>query len=155
MVKHLVYITEDGVKIWVDNAKRSGPRFQIFVEDPYKKLQPPRLIHLVVDLYVKKAGDEAVSLKLAEHLVRMLKSLKPADSYPPKLQYFKIDNVQEFQALNKIGEYRVEFILVLAELIGIREKTDSLQNNASESVFEAFLKKDFFTVINHAASIPY
>ena len=89
---------------------------------PASENAPPAHVHLIVEMYVKHAHNPLLTLKLKEHILTMLKSVKPVNSFPPSLQFFKPEHVEPFKELDKVGEFTVEFMLVVTELMAIQEK---------------------------------
>ncbi|RMD66481.1 hypothetical protein D6817_04055 [Candidatus Pacearchaeota archaeon] len=82
----------------------------------------------------------------------MMKKLKPVKKYPPSLQIYGKGNLSEFEKLNDYGEYSVEFIAVVTELIMIQEKTNYPNGTMNVKVFERFKDKhdDIFSVVSAA-----
>lgn len=54
----------------------------------------------------------------------MMLNIQPIDYFPPRLQFFRPEHVAPFQELDKVGEFSVEFLLVVTELLAIQEKTN-------------------------------
>jgi len=54
----------------------------------------------------------------------MLSQIRPVNSFPPTLQFFKPEHVEPFKELDKVGEFTVEFLLIAIELVAIQEKTN-------------------------------
>jgi hypothetical protein len=91
-----------------------------------------------------------LTLELKDHILTMLRNLRPTNSFPPSLQFFQPDHVERFRELDRVGEFTVEFLLVVTELIGIQEKTNYPQGSLTESLYRDFGKKDRFSVIQKA-----
>lgn len=147
-----IYTTERGVDIYVSKGRKSEYNFKVQYQEPGKSKRTPKHIHLVIDMYMKKCGNRELTLELAEHLLNnVVKKVKPATSFPPSLQVFQPQHVSRFQELDQWGEYSVEFILVVGELIAIQEKTNYPQGTANEELWRAFLEeRDIFTVVSKA-----
>ena len=60
--------------------------------------------------------------------------------------------VSIFQELNDYGQYSIEFILVVTELIMIQEKTNCPNGTMNVKIFEKFRNKhnDIFSVVSAA-----
>jgi len=101
-------------------------------------------------MYVKHAHNPSITLELKEHILTMLKSIKPVNSFPPSLQFFKPEHIEPFKDLDKVGEFTVEFLLVVTELMAIQEKTNYPEGSLTESLYEDFGVKDRFQVIQKA-----
>jgi len=82
----------------------------------------------------------------------MMKKLKPETKFPPSLQVYNKQDLSEFEELNSYGEYSVEFIVVVTELIMIQEKTNYPTGTMNVKVFERFRDKhdDIFSVVSAA-----
>ncbi|NQS88803.1 hypothetical protein HQ584_03310 [Patescibacteria group bacterium] len=66
---------------------------------------------MIVEMYVKHAYNPSLTLKLRNHILKMLSQIKPVTSFPPTLQFFKPEHVKPFKELDKVGEFTVEFLL--------------------------------------------
>ena len=98
-------------------------------------------------MYVKHAYNPSLTLKLKDHIPIMLKQIKPVNSFPPTLQFFKPEHIEPFKELDKVGEFTVEFMLVVTELMAIQDKTNYPEGSLTESLYKDFGVKDRFQVI--------
>lgn len=90
-------------------------------------------------------------MTLVDHIISFTQTVKPSDSMPPQLQLFSPERVSYFQELNKYGEYTVDFLLVISELIMIQEKTNYPDGTLHIRPFRLFRKKaDIFSVVSAA-----
>lgn len=80
----------------------------------------------------------------------MLSQIKPVNSFPPSLQFFKPEHTEPFKDLDKVGEFTVEFLLVAIELVAIQEKTNYPLGSLTENLYKDFGIKDRFSVIQKA-----
>jgi hypothetical protein len=80
----------------------------------------------------------------------MFGQIKPINSFPPALQFFKPEHVEQFKDLDKVGEFTIEFLLVVTELMVIQEKTNYPEGSLTESLYKDFGVKDRFQVIQKA-----
>ena len=150
MPSHLVHTTADGRQIHVEPGKKSQFDFRVRFMGPHGKLRTPMHIHLVIELYVKHAFNAPLTLQLREHLLHLFDQLQPVACYPPTLQVFQTAQAAPFSVLDAVGEFSVECFLVLNELIFIQEKTNYPQGSATRSLYEAFMVKDMFSMIQAA-----
>lgn len=148
----LVYTTKKNVQIRVYPGRKPESPYDFIVKfkEPNKKERTPAHVHLIVEMYVKYAYNPQLTLKLKEHILKMLKSIKPVNSFPPKLQFFKPEHIEPFKELDKVGEFTAEFLLVVTELMAIQEKTNYPEGSLTESLYEDFGVKDRFQVIQKA-----
>jgi len=150
----LIHTTKEGVKILVSKGSKSESPydFKVHYQEPGKRIRTPKHIHLIIDLYMKLSHNEKLTLKLVDYLINMMKKLKPETKYPPSLQVYDKQDLSEFDELNKYGEYSVEFIVIVTELIMIQEKTNYPNGTMNIKVFERFRDKhdDIFSVVSAA-----
>ncbi len=148
----LVYTTMGNVRIEVyPGSKRQSPYdFIVKFREPNKRERTPAHVHLIVEMYVKHAYNPSLTLKLKDHILKMLIQIKPVTSFPPILQFFKPEHAKPFKELDKVGEFTVEFMLVAIELVAIQEKTNYPTGTLTESLYKSFGVKDRFQVIQKA-----
>lgn len=148
----LVYTTKANVQIGVyPGRKPESPHdFIVKFREPNKRERTPAHVHLIVEMYVKHAHNPSLTLKLKEHILTMLSQIKPVNSFPPNLQFFKPEHVEQFKDLDKVGEFTIEFLLVVTELMAIQEKTNYPEGSLTESLYKDFGVKDRFQVIQKA-----
>jgi hypothetical protein len=115
--------------------------------EPKKRERTPAHVHLIVEMYVKHAYNPSLTLKLKEHILTMLSQIRPVNSFPPTLQFFKPEHFETFKGLDRVGEFTVEFLLVAIELVAIQEKTNYLTGTVTENLYKNFGVKDRFSVI--------
>lgn len=148
----LVYTTRANVQIGVYPGRKAESPYDFIVKfrEPDKRERTPAHVHLIVEMYVKHAHNPSLTLKLKEHILTMLKSIKPISSFPPRLQFFKAEHIEPFRDLDKVGEFSVEFLLVVTELMAMQERTNYPQGSLTESLYKDFGVKDRFSVIQKA-----
>ena len=115
-------------------------------------MRTPKHIHLIIDLYMKKTGNKSLTMQLVDHIINeIISKVKPSNTNPPVLQIFRPDHVKRFQALDAYGEYSVEFLLVITELIMIQEKTNYPGGSMNLKLFQLFRDNaDIFSVVSAA-----
>ena len=148
----LVYTTKANVQIGVYPGRKPESPYDFIVKfrEPNKRERTPAHVHLIVEMYVKYAFNPQLTLRLKEHILLMLASIKPINSFPPSLQYFKPEHIEPFKDLDRVGEFTVEFMLVVTELMAIQEKTNYPEGSLTESLYRGFGVKDRFSVIQKA-----
>ncbi len=148
----LVHITKTNIQIGVYPGRKPESPYDFIVrfKEPNKRERTPAHIHLIVEMYVKHAHNPSLTLKLKEHILTMLNQIKPVNSFPPNLQFFNQEHVEPFKELDKVGEFTVEFLLVVSELMAIQEKTNYPEGSLTESLYKDFGVKDRFSVIQKA-----
>lgn len=148
----LIYTTSKGVQIFAEKGGKSLFNFKVRYREPGKPRRTPKHIHLIIDLYMKKVGDKDLTMQLVDHLLEnVILKVRPSTTNPPQLQVFSSDQVQRFQTLDAYGEYTVEFLLVVGELIAIQERTNYPLGTMTERLFRSFREeKDIFSVVSAA-----
>lgn len=150
----LVHTTKNAIKVYVSKgSKKESPfDFRVHYQEPDKRVRTPKHIHIIIDLYMKLSRNEELTLKLVDYLIAMMKKLKSETKFPPSLQVYNKNDIAKFQELNNYGQYSVEFILVVTELIMIQEKTNYPNGTMNVKVFEKFRNKhdDIFSVVSAA-----
>ena len=113
-------------------------QFDIVIK--YKKdgtrIRTPKHIHWVVDILMKMQGNEA----LAKRYLRAIQNCEN-DIY-----------IEQYFALNAFGEYDVEFLYVLMELLAVQEKTNRADAYMFGKIIEELLEadRDIFKIISTA-----
>ena len=117
-----------------------------------KRLRTPKHIHLIVDLYQKKAVEPRLTNEFVDHIIEhVIRQVFAAITFPPELQIFQSAHIGQFEGLNGISEYTPEFLLVIIELIMIQEKTNYPDGVLNLNLFQAFRNNaDIFSVVGAA-----
>lgn len=150
---HTIYTTSQGVTVYASKGGKSQYNLKIVYREPGKRVRTPKHIHLIVDLYLKQAGNPTLTMQLVEHIIQeIISKVQPSTSNPPSLQVFSLDRVKDFQQLEAYGEYSVEFLLVITELILIQEKTNFPSGRLSLKLYKLFRDgADIFSVVGAAS----
>lgn len=149
-MRHDVHTTDRGVRICVLPGKKSAHDFIVKYVEPGGRLRTPQHVHLIVELYVKQAHDATTTLALRDHLLGVYGQIAPVTAFPPSLQVFRPVHAEPFKELDAVGEFSVEFLLVVSELIFIQEKTNYPDGSMTERLYHAFGVEDRFKVISRA-----
>jgi len=96
-------------------------------------------------------GNKELALKLRDHMLSVFDRISPVRYFPPKLQVFNPSDVDRFKELNGFGEYDVEFLLVVSELLMIQEKTNYPLGSMTQQMYAAFGREDIFGVVSSAS----
>jgi len=140
----------DQIGVYPGRKPESPYDFIVKFKEPNKRERTPAHVHLIVEMYVKHAHNPSLTLQLKEHILTMLAQIKPVNSFPPSLQFFKPEHIALFQDFAKVGQFTVEFLLVVTELMAIQEKTNYPEGSLTESLYRDFGVKDRFSVIQKA-----
>lgn len=146
-----IYTTREGVEINVYPGRKSSWDFKVKFRRPDERRElTPAHVHIIVEMYVKYACNPDLTMRLRDHILEMMKNIQPIDYFPPRLQFFKPEHVEPFRELDKVGEFTVEFLLVVTELLAIQEKTNYPKGSLTESLYGEFGVRDRFRVIQKA-----
>lgn len=149
----IIWTTGDNYEILVYPGSKEQSEFDFIVKfrkKGKKRERTPKHVHLIVELYVKYYFNKKLTLELKQHILEMIRNIKPANSFPPSLQFFKPEHVEKFKKLDNFGEFSVEFLLVVIELIAIQEKTNYPSGTLTEELYKDLFVKDRFSVIQKA-----
>jgi hypothetical protein len=134
-----LHTTAGGTRVFVERGTKSPFDFKVRYQEAEGRARTPKHIHLVIDLYLKAAGNPALTIALVDYFLETVwGNLVPVNTYPPALQVFKPSAISQFAPLDQFGEYDVEFLLVVTELIMIQERTNYPAGTMTPSLFQAF-----------------
>lgn len=122
------------------------------------RIRTPKHIHWVVDILMKMQGNEMLTkqyLVAIQHCWNTCSPL-PDNSYETLKTLIEdgeqaID-IEQYFPLNSFGEYDVEFLYVLMELLAVQEKTNRADAYMFGSIIEELLEtdRDIFKIISTA-----
>lgn len=126
----------------------------------WSRIRTPKHIHWAVDLLIKQHLENNETERLLEHLIWVwdnnIQPIRSEDERTRLLNYqILLDEVNEeaseYPALAEKGEYSVKFLLLLARLLMIQEKT----NYEGAFMFRELLEqlkehKDIFKIVSTA-----
>lgn len=120
-----------------------------------KRVRTPQHIHWAIDLLIKKEHNKALVKEFVNYLLDVWEKIEPfktkEEQQKCELKYTNPENLGRFEELNKYGEYTVEFIGHVLELIMIQEKTGSVKAHMFKEVLEAIRDdKDIFSIVSKA-----
>lgn len=152
MAHHSIYTTAQGVKILATQGIKSQHDFIVRYIEPRKRRRTPKHIHIIIDLYMKLIGNMPLTMQFIDHVItNIIANAIPNTSMPPQLQIYNPAQLSTFNTLNQYGEYSVEFLLVVIELIMIQEKTNYPNGHLNLDLFTKFRNNaDIFSVVSAA-----
>ena len=128
----------------------------------YKKgstrIRTPKHIHWVADVLMKMQGNEILAKKYLQAIQTCWKSCAPLTSNDFATLKALIEKgerdieIDQFLCLNAYGEYDVEFLYVLMELLAIQEKTNRADAYMFGNIIEELLDtdRDIFKIVSTA-----
>ena len=123
-----------------------------------KRIRTPKHIHWVVDTLMKMQGNETLTKKYLLAIQNCWNTCVPLTNNDFVTLKALIENGEEdieitqFFDLNVFGEYDVEFLYVLMELLAVQEKTNRSDAYMFGNIIEELLEadRDIFKIISTA-----
>jgi len=135
-------------------------QFDILVK--YKKddsrIRTPKHIHWVVDMLMKMQGNEVLAKQLLTEIQRCWVECVPLENNNYETLKELIENgeetlnICEYAPLNGYGEYDVEFLYVLMQLLAVQEKTNRADAYMFGDIIDQLLEvdRDIFKIVSTA-----
>lgn len=135
-------------------------QFDILIK--YKKgeqrIRTPKHIHWAVDVLMKMQGNDALTKQYLQAIKLCWDNCVPLvnndfDTLKALIENGKKDiKIEQYAALNTFGEYDVEFLYVLMELLAVQEKTNRADAYMFGNIIDELLEtdKDIFKIISTA-----
>lgn len=152
-----------GVTIGVFAGSRGhNPDHDILIkyQEDGKRVRTPKHIHWVIDVLIKKEHNRKLTLKFLKYIRGMYDRVdgfcSKEDRAKCKLKETTPEKLKEFKELNKYGEYSVEFIGHLTELMIKMEKNMPPEKPARvfKELLDSMLKEDeIFVIVSRATQI--
>lgn len=123
-----------------------------------KRLRTPKHIHWVTDILMKKQSSKTLTTKLLNQLKKCWERSEPLDDNNFETIKNRINNgkkfikLEEYVNLNQYGEYSVEFLYVLIQLLSIQEKTNRKDAYMFGKIISQLLEEelDIFSIVSSA-----
>ncbi len=145
-----------------EGSRGFNPDHDILIkyQEKGKKVRTPKHIHWVIDLLIKKEHNKELTLKFMKYLREMYDKVEAFKSKEDRVKFLLKETTPEklkpFEELNKYGEYKVEFIGHLIELMIKMEKNTPLEKPARvfRELMDAMIaEKEIFVVVSKATQI--
>jgi len=153
----------DGTIIGVFEGNRgANPDHDILIKykEQGKRLRTPKHIHWVIDLLIKKEHNRKLTIQFMKYLRSMYDAVKAfknkQDRQKCKLKETTKLKLKPFEELNKYGEYKVDFIGHLIELMIKMEKNTPPEKPARvfRELMDAMIQeKEIFVIVSKATQI--
>ena len=123
-----------------------------------KRIRTPKHIHWVVDILMKMQGNEELTKKYLLAIQNCWNNCVPLSNNDFETLKGLIENgekdieIEQYFDLNAFGEYDVEFLYVLMELLAVQEKTNRADAYMFGKIIEELLEadRDIFKIISTA-----
>ena len=135
-------------------------QFDILIK--YKKegsrIRTPKHIHWVVDVLMKMQGNEIIAREFLSEIKNCWDSCVPLVNNDYAALEALIErskgniNIERYSCLNDFGEYDVEFLYVMMELLAVQEKTNRTDAYMFGNVIDELLNndRDIFKIVSKA-----
>ena len=153
----------DGTIIGVfEGSRGANPDHDILIkyQENGKRLRTPKHIHWVIDLLIKKEHNRELTLNFMKYLRDMYDRVLAFQSKEDRnnciLKETTTEKLKPFQELNKYGEYKVDFIGHLIELMIKMEKNTSIDKPARvfRELMDAMIQEqEIFVIVSKATQI--
>lgn len=122
------------------------------------RIRTPKHIHWVVDILMKMQGNEALTKQYLIAIQNCWNTCVPlSDNKFETLKALILDGeenieINQYLPLNNYGEYDVEFLYVLMELLAVQEKTNREDAYMFGNIIDELLDadRDIFKIISTA-----
>lgn len=125
----------------------------------WSRIRTPKHIHWAVDIMIKHYSDIGTTDRMLESLLEQWERTSPIRTEEERANLLKIDTLLEevnteaakYSALANRGEYSVKFLILLAKLLMVQEKT----NRNDAYMFKRLLEQlkehnDIFRIVSTA-----
>ncbi len=145
-----------------EGSRGANPDHDILIkyQENGKRLRTPKHIHWVIDLLIKKEHNRNLTLEFMKYLRSMYDKVEPFKSKEDRkkctLSQTTHEKLKPFQELNKFGEYKVDFIGNLIELMIKMEKNTHPDKPARvfKELMDAMIaEKEIFVIVSKATQI--
>lgn len=125
----------------------------------WSNLRTPKHIHWAVDMLIKQHEDKQKTQEFLDYLIGVWKETKPARSTEEQRSNLDMDfllietqeHIAEYESLGSKGEYSIKFLILLAKLLMIQEKTNLETAFMFGKLLDALRDgKDIFSIVSTA-----
>jgi len=125
----------------------------------WSRIRTPKHIHWTVDILIKMQGYKKLTKKFIDFFIHLWEQTRPIDS-ENKRASLDLENlltlnhveITRFQKLSKKGEYSIRFLILLAKLLMLQEKTNMADAYMFKNLLVSLSKgKDLFDVLSKAS----
>ncbi len=118
-------------------------------------VRTPKHIHWVIDLLLKKEHNKKLTLEFIKYLLDSYDKIKPfrnkREQRECRLHFATKKKLKRFKKLNAYGQYSVEFLATVMELLTMEEKNGYQGAFMFKGVLNAlYNKEDIFPIVSSA-----
>lgn len=145
--------------IYIFQGRLSKNDIIIKYSENKKRIRTPKHVHWAVDLLLKLQKEKELTKLFIADMLKKWESFKPLeDNDYDTLKSFlyenmKMSDVSKYKKLNNYGEYSVDFLIILMNLLMLQEKTNNPEAYMFKNVLNALLQDelDIFAIISAAS----
>ena len=128
-------------------------------DEKWTNIRTPKHIHWAVDLLIKMHSNKDKINKFLDFLIEIWNQTAPFKSEAERKNFLNIknllnahkDKIKEYQDISRFGEYKIEFLILLAKLLMAQEKTNMADTYMFRKLLEALKKgEDIFSIVSIA-----
>lgn len=125
----------------------------------WTRIRTPKHIHWAVDLLIKMHADRKKIQEFLDFLIEIWDKTSPIKNEKEREKILDIksllethkDKIKKYQDISNFGEYRIEFLILLAKLLMIQEKTNMPDAYMFKKLLDALREgKDIFSIVSKA-----
>ena len=129
------------------------------IKNNWSRIRTPKHIHWAVDILLKMNSNKKTTKEFLDFLILIWSKTKPIKSAEDMKEYLDTKNllkinkreIKYYEKLSKKGEYSINFLVLLAKLLMIQEKTNLETSYMFKGVLEAQkFEKDIFSIVSTA-----
>lgn len=155
------FMLSDGCILYVFQGNRGeNPDLDIVIRyrDKFtktKRNRTPQHTHWTIDLLLKREHNRTLTVEFIKYIRDMWDRIEPfrnkQNQLNCELRQTSSDKLKRFVQLNNYGEYSVEFIGHVLELLMIQEKTGLANAFMFKDLLDAIIaEKDIFSIVSKA-----
>jgi hypothetical protein len=159
-----VFVPED--KIIVGVYQGSFSKYDMLIKyrqkdsnNKWSHIRTPKHIHWAVDILIKMQSDREKIQQFLDFLIEIWNKTSPLKSEEERKKFLDIknlldvhkDKIKEYQDISNYGEYKIEFLILLAKLLMAQEKTNMSDAYMFKKLLDALRDgKDIFSIVSIA-----
>ena len=130
------------------------------INGKWSRIRAPKHIHWAVDILIKLHEDKTKTQNFLDFLLGVWETTQPIRNKQRQQDILSIEFllknskvlINEYEALSSKGEYSIKFLILLAKLLMIQEKTNLEAAYMFKNLLEALRGKgDIFSVVSIAS----
>lgn len=137
-------------------------KYRQYLKNKWSSIRTPKHIHWAVDILIKLHKDQRRTQAFLDFLLKVWKKTRPVNSRKAQKQRLNMKTLLtdskkaliQYSKLDNQGEYNLKFLILLAKLLMIQEKTNYKDAYMFRLCLEALRNgKDIFSVVSIASHV--